>query len=104
MGMSRGPHRNTLSTTWVASVALDPATVARLNMQAPITEGFSMLELTLPTMTCGHCVGAVTKAIQLVDPQAQVEIDLASHRVRVQTTETRDRIVAAVGEAGYVPA
>ena len=63
-----------------------------------------MIELTLPTMTCGHCVGAVTKAIQLADPQAQVEIDLASHRVRVQTTETRDLVVAAVSEAGYTPA
>ena len=63
-----------------------------------------MLELTLPTMTCGHCVGAVTKAIQLADPQAQVEIDLASHRVRVQTSKTRETIVAAMGEAGYVPA
>ena len=63
-----------------------------------------MLELTLPTMTCGHCVGVVTKAIQLADPQAQVEIDLASHRVRVQTTQSRETIVAAVGEAGYAPA
>ncbi len=62
-----------------------------------------MLELTLPTMTCGHCVGAVTKAIKAVDPQAEVEVDLASHRVRVQTTQTRDTIVAAVGEAGYTP-
>ena len=63
-----------------------------------------MLELTLPTMTCGHCVGAVTKAIQLADPQAQVEIDLASHRVRVQTSKPRETIVSAVGEAGYAPA
>ena len=62
-----------------------------------------MFELTLPTMTCGHCVGAVTKAIKAVDPQAEVEADLASHRVRVQTTQTRDTIVAAVGEAGYTP-
>ena len=63
-----------------------------------------MLELTLPTMTCGHCVGAVTKAIQQADPQAQVEIDLASHRVRVQTNKPRETIVSAVGEAGYAPA
>ncbi len=62
-----------------------------------------MLELTLPTMTCGHCVGVVTKAIKQADPQALVEIDLASHRVRVQTTEDREFIAAAVAEAGYVP-
>lgn len=62
-----------------------------------------MLELTLPTMTCGHCVSVVTKAIQQTDPQARVEIDLASHRVRVQTTKDRETIASALAEAGYVP-
>ena len=62
-----------------------------------------MLELTLPTMTCGHCVSVVTQAIKQTDPQALVEIDLASHRVRVETTEDLETIEAAVVEAGYVP-
>ena len=62
-----------------------------------------MLELTLPTMTCGHCVSVVTKAIKQTDPRALVEIDLASHRVRVETTEDRETIASAVAEAGYVP-
>ena len=62
-----------------------------------------MFELTLPTMTCGHCVGVVTKAIKQTDPQALVEIDLASHRVRVETSEDLQTIEAAVVEAGYVP-
>lgn len=63
-----------------------------------------MLELTLPTMTCGHCVGVVTKAIKQADAQASVEIDLASHRVRVETAADREVIVSAVNEAGYAPA
>ena len=63
-----------------------------------------MLEFTLPTMTCGHCVGAVTQAIKQADPQASVEIDLASHRVRVETAADRKTIEAAVNEAGYTPA
>ena len=62
-----------------------------------------MFELTLPTMTCGHCVSVVTKAIKQADPQALVEIDLASHRVRVETTEDRETIESAVAESGYVP-
>ncbi len=62
-----------------------------------------MLELTLPTMTCGHCVSVVTKAIKQADPQASVEIDLASHRVRVETAEDRETIESAVTEAGYAP-
>ncbi len=68
-----------------------------------LSQGSPVLEFTLPTMTCGHCVGVVTKAIKQADPQALVEIDLASHRVRVQTTEDRETIAAAVAEAGYVP-
>ena len=63
-----------------------------------------MLELTLPNMTCGHCVAVVTQAIQQVDPQAQVEVDLPKHRVRVHTTVQRETIVAAIDAAGYVPA
>lgn len=63
-----------------------------------------MLELTIPSMTCGHCVSVVTKAIKQADPRALVEIDLASHRVRVETTEDRKTIESAVGEAGYAPA
>ena len=63
-----------------------------------------MLEMTLPSMTCGHCVGVVTKTIKEADPQATVEIDLARHSVRVQTTQARAAIESAVTEAGYVPA
>jgi copper chaperone len=62
-----------------------------------------MLELTLPTMTCGHCVATVTKAIQQADPQARVEIDLGTHLVRVQTEQPRDSIVLALAQAGYEP-
>ena len=63
-----------------------------------------MLELTIPSMTCGHCVSVVTQAIKQADPKATVEIDLASHRVRIQTTEDRATIESVVTEAGYTPA
>lgn len=63
-----------------------------------------MLELTLPTMTCGHCVKAVTAAVQSVDPQAQVRCDLATHQVSVDTAADAAAVRAAVVEAGYEPA
>ena len=63
-----------------------------------------MLELNLPSMTCGHCVNVVTQAIKQADPKATVEIDLASHRVRIETTEGRATIESVVTEAGYAPA
>ena len=38
-----------------------------------------MIELTLPTMTCGHCVRAVTETVQKVDALVTLKIDLPSH-------------------------
>jgi len=34
-----------------------------------------MIELTLPDMTCGHCVKKVTATVQKVDAAASVRID-----------------------------
>ena len=36
-------------------------------------------------MTCGHCVKAVTRAVQEQDAAAKVEVDLAARQVRVQS-------------------
>lgn len=62
-----------------------------------------MIELTLPTMTCGHCVKTVTRTVQQVDPAAQVEIDLAQHRVRIGSTLEPHAFDAALTEEGYAP-
>ena len=56
---------------------------------------------TVQGMTCGHCEKAVTTAIKLVDPHAQVSIDRAQNRVEVTTTQPRDTLVAAIREEGY---
>lgn len=63
-----------------------------------------MIELTLPTMTCGHCVRAVTEAVQRLDPQARVEIDLPAHRARIETAQPAEAVRAALSEEGYDPA
>ena len=60
-----------------------------------------MLELTLPAMTCGHCVSVVSMAVKQTDPQASVEIDLARHRVIIEIAEDRETIESAVAEACY---
>ncbi len=56
---------------------------------------------TVQGMTCGHCEKAVTTAIKLVDPQAQVSIDRAQNRVEVNTTRARETLAAAIREEGY---
>lgn len=62
------------------------------------------LELTLPDMTCGHCVKTVTATVQRLDPQAQLSADLASHRVRIETRVAREVLVAALAAEGYAAA
>jgi copper chaperone len=62
-----------------------------------------MIEFKVESMTCGHCVSVVTKAVKSVDPQAKVECDLPAHTVRVETTEDRESIADALIDAGYEP-
>lgn len=59
--------------------------------------------LTVNDMTCGHCVGVVTKAIQQLDPQARVAIDLATHHVSVESSASSERIKEVIADAGYTP-
>lgn len=52
-------------------------------------------------MTCGHCVKAVTEAVKTLDPKAEVQIDLASGKVQVQSEQDRAAIAGAIEEEGY---
>jgi copper chaperone len=63
-----------------------------------------MISFTVPDISCGHCVSQVTKTLHEVDPQATVAVDLPSRRVDVESTEPRERLAAALTEAGYPPA
>ena len=63
-----------------------------------------MLDLTIPNMTCGHCVRTVTEAVKAADPQAQVVVDLPTHKVRIETKAETAVVLAHLAEAGYEPA
>lgn len=63
-----------------------------------------MIEFNIPQMSCGHCVKAVTEAVQEVDAQAKVDVNLASKKVNIESGASRDKLVQALGEAGYPPA
>ncbi|QCI14763.1 heavy-metal-associated domain-containing protein [Pseudomonas putida] len=52
-------------------------------------------------MTCGHCVKAVTRAVQEQDAEARVEVDLAGKQVKVQSGLAAEAILAAIREEGY---
>lgn len=63
-----------------------------------------MIEMTLPTMTCGHCVKTVTATVQQVDAAAQVQIDLPTHRLRIESSLPADAFERALAEEGYARA
>lgn len=64
----------------------------------------TMHQFTLPDMSCGHCVAAITEALKAADPQAQVDIDRPSQTARVDSALPREALAAALTEAGYPPA
>ena len=59
------------------------------------------MQFHIENMTCGGCVRSVTKAIQSVDPQAEVSADLAGHLVQVATSAPREKLAEALADAGY---
>lgn len=62
-----------------------------------------MIELTLPTMTCGHCVKTVTATVQQVDAAAKLQIDLPTHQVRIESSRPAADFERALAEEGYAP-
>jgi copper chaperone len=52
-------------------------------------------------MTCGHCVRAVTQAVQNQDPAAEVKVDLAAKQVSVQSQLSPEVIADLIREEGY---
>jgi len=65
-----------------------------------------MIELKVNDMTCGHCVKTITQTVASVDPEAKVETDLGTKRVRIESTHSAAELTKALDEAGYpaVPA
>lgn len=63
-----------------------------------------MVAFEVQDMSCGHCVSTITKALKEADPGAQVQIDLARHRVEVTSTQCDAlHLREVIAEAGYTP-
>ncbi|WP_413793894.1 MULTISPECIES: heavy-metal-associated domain-containing protein [unclassified Pseudomonas] len=52
-------------------------------------------------MSCGHCVKAITQAVQAKDPAATVHVDLGARTVQVQSSLPADAVLEAIKEEGY---
>ncbi len=63
-----------------------------------------MIELTVPSMTCNHCVRTVTETVKRVDAAAKVDVNLDTHRVAIESAQPASQFAAALAEEGYAPA
>ena len=52
-------------------------------------------------MTCGHCVRAVTQAVQAKDPAASVNVNLAAKEVGVESRLSPDEVISLITEESY---
>jgi len=59
------------------------------------------MKFTVEGMTCGHCVRAITRAVQALDPAARVAVDLETKSVAVEADLPAARVAAAIAAEGY---
>lgn len=59
------------------------------------------MKFAVDGMTCGHCVRAITRAVQALDPAARVEADLDAKTVAVDADLPAERVAAAIAAEGY---
>ncbi|MFC5697015.1 heavy-metal-associated domain-containing protein [Pseudomonas sp. GCM10022186] len=52
-------------------------------------------------MSCGHCVRAITQAVQARDQAAEVQVDLGAGEVRVASRLAQEQVLEAIREEGY---
>lgn len=60
-----------------------------------------MYELRVDGMTCTGCANSVKKAVQMVDSNAEVNVDLISKTVSVKSDAALDAVKSAIDGAGY---
>ena len=61
------------------------------------------MKLEISNMNCGGCARSVMATIKGLDPDAQVNIDLETKIVDVETTTDTTKLAEALAEDGYPP-
>ena len=60
-----------------------------------------VITLGISGMSCGHCVAAVTSALETVPDVRVRKVSIGSATIEVDAGASPDRAVAAVRDAGY---
>ena len=59
------------------------------------------LQLTVSNMACSACADTITKAVQDVDPTAEVTADPKTKQVNIDTQASEMTVREAIATAGY---
>ena len=59
------------------------------------------MKLLIVNMNCGGCARGVTATIQNIDPNAKVDIDLATKVVDIETIASVEQMTAALAKDGF---
>ncbi|NER34684.1 MAG: heavy-metal-associated domain-containing protein [Oscillatoria sp. SIO1A7] len=59
------------------------------------------IELKVPSMVCEGCVETVAESLQKVDSGAEVNIDLETKVVKVETEASADSLKQAIAAVGH---
>jgi copper ion binding protein len=57
--------------------------------------------VSVPDMSCQHCVGAIRSSVATVPGVEEVDVDLAAKEVRVRGGADQDAIRSAIYDAGF---
>ncbi len=60
-----------------------------------------MNTLTIPDMSCGHCVAVITSTVKALDPAAALSFDVPARRVELDSSVPLNAVLAALATAGY---
>ena len=60
-----------------------------------------MVTFKVEKMSCGGCAARITRAIQALDPEAEIDVSLQEHLVRVGSDRPVESIANAMTSAGY---
>ena len=59
------------------------------------------MQFHVENMTCGSCVKHITQAINAIDSNAKVDVNIADKKVTVDSITSAQAIEAALAEDGY---
>lgn len=62
------------------------------------------MQFEIPNMTCGGCARGVTAIIKSLDENAQININLDTKQVEVNTDLPEAKVREALNEDGFPPA